>query len=592
MAEIDIKELIEKEKYTNVKISPDGKYISYIENKNEISKLFIMDLNGNNIELLFESVNLNRYCWLDELHIGILDDNNGNEFYNLIIINILNLEIDKIADIGDINLLYSGRNINGNIYLSVTKDSEFPDVYSYNLLDKEIEISMTNPGFISDWFIDNIGEIRLGYISREDGGIDLVNIVDDYSKILSWDVDDIFSSDFISFSKDNNSIYVKDSRYTNTSSILKIDLNNLKEDNLFNNIKYDIENILINPNTFEIEGISVFKERRKYYYTNNDFHKIIDKFNLFEEDITIISRDIKNNYMILLFESDIKKRNYYIYDLEENIIKEIFKDNISIGEEKLSPMKSIKYKSRDDLEIHGYITIPITEKESYPLIVNVHGGPQSRDYWGYNPINQWLSSLGYMILQINFRGSIGYGKEFIRLGYKEWGGKMLEDIIDGVLYSIDNYPIDKDKICIYGGSYGGYAVLSALTSEENIFSCGISINGPTNLLSFLDNMPTFWKNYKECFYNRIGHPSLDKELLINRSPINHVEKIKVPLLIVQGAMDSRVKKNESEAIVNKMNDKGIDYKYLLFQDEGHGIIKNKNRIKLYKEIEVFLEKYL
>jgi dipeptidyl aminopeptidase/acylaminoacyl peptidase len=226
------------------------------------------------------------------------------------------------------------------------------------------------------------------------------------------------------------------------------------------------------------------------------------------------------------------------------------------------------------------------------MVLLVHGGPWHRDVWGYDPEAQWLANRGYACLQINFRGSTGYGKAFLNAGDKEWGGNMHNDLVDAVQWAVDQGVAERDRIAIYGGSYGGYAALVGATFTPDLFKCAVDIVGPSNLITFIETIPPYWESYLEMLHRRVGHPERDKELLESRSPLNHVDRIRIPLLIAQGANDPRVKESESEQIVAAMKTNGIDHEYLLFPDEGHGFAKPENRLKFYAAAERFLAKHM
>jgi dipeptidyl aminopeptidase/acylaminoacyl peptidase len=225
-------------------------------------------------------------------------------------------------------------------------------------------------------------------------------------------------------------------------------------------------------------------------------------------------------------------------------------------------------------------------------VLNVHGGPWHRDVWGYDPEAQWFANRGYACLQVNFRGSTGYGKKFLNAGDREWGGKMHHDLVDAVRWAIERGIADPERVAIYGGSYGGYAALAGATFTPDLFRCAVSIVGPSNLISFINTIPPYWSSYRAMLYQRVGNPETEPEFLESRSPLFHVHRIKVPMLIAQGANDPRVKRAESEQVVEAMKAKGIDHEYLLFEDEGHGFAKPENRLKFYAAAERFLAKHL
>ncbi|MFI5171192.1 MAG: alpha/beta hydrolase family protein, partial [Chitinophagales bacterium] len=264
-----------------------------------------------------------------------------------------------------------------------------------------------------------------------------------------------------------------------------------------------------------------------------------------------------------------------------------------LKEEDLAQIKPVSYKSRDGLTINGYLTLPVgSDGKNLPVVINPHGGPWARDSWFLNPEVQFLANRGYAVLQMNFRGSTGYGKKFMEAGFKQWGKNMQNDISDGVHYLIEQGIADKNKIGIYGASYGGYAVLAGLTFTPELYACGVDYVGVSNLFTFMETIPPYWEPYLEMMYEMVGNPESDKELLSESTPLFHIDKIKAPLFVAQGAMDPRVKKSESDQIVNALREKGIEVEYMVKENEGHGFSNEENRFEFYNAMEQFLEKYL
>jgi dipeptidyl aminopeptidase/acylaminoacyl peptidase len=255
-------------------------------------------------------------------------------------------------------------------------------------------------------------------------------------------------------------------------------------------------------------------------------------------------------------------------------------------------MKPLTYQSRDGLTIHGYLTLPRGGGKNLPLVVNPHGGPWARDAWGYNPEAQFLANRGYAVLQMNFRGSVGYGRAFWEASFKQWGKKMQDDVTDGVNYIIKEGIADPKRICIYGGSYGGYTALAGLAFTPELYACGVDYVGVSNLFTFLKTIPPYWKPLLDMFYEMIGNPETDKALLAEASPVLHADNIRVPLLIAQGAQDPRVNVEESNQMVAALKKHGIDVEYIVKENEGHGFHNEENRFEFYEAMERFLEKHL
>ncbi|MEI9944353.1 MAG: S9 family peptidase [Chitinophagaceae bacterium] len=256
-------------------------------------------------------------------------------------------------------------------------------------------------------------------------------------------------------------------------------------------------------------------------------------------------------------------------------------------------MKPVEYKSRDGLTIHGYLTLPKgVEAKNLSVVINPHGGPWARDSWGYNQEAQFLANRGYAVLQMNFRGSTGYGKEFWLKGSKEWGKKMQDDISDGVAYLIKEGIANPKKVAIYGGSYGGYATLAGITFTPDLYCCAVDYVGVSNMFTFMKTIPPYWEPYKAMFQELVGDPVKDSLLLAEVSPVFHVDKIKAPLFIAQGANDPRVNKAESDQMVEALKKRGVEVEYMVKNDEGHGFANEKNSIDFYKSMDTFFAKHL
>jgi dipeptidyl aminopeptidase/acylaminoacyl peptidase len=256
-------------------------------------------------------------------------------------------------------------------------------------------------------------------------------------------------------------------------------------------------------------------------------------------------------------------------------------------------MSPISFTARDGMKLHGYMTLPVgTEAKNLPMVLLVHGGPWARDSWGLNPTVQWLANRGYAVMQLNYRGSTGYGKQYLNAGNRQWSKKMHTDLLDAKQWMIDQGYVDPNKVAIYGGSYGGYATLVGLTFTPDEFCCGVDIVGPSNLVTLLQTIPPYWAPLKVKMELRVGYLETDLEFLKECSPLFKVDQIKKPLLIAQGANDPRVKQSESDQIVQAMREKKLPVEYLLFSDEGHGFARPENRLKFSAAAENFLMKYL
>lgn len=284
---------------------------------------------------------------------------------------------------------------------------------------------------------------------------------------------------------------------------------------------------------------------------------------------------------------------YYFFDQTKNILQKITDVSPWIDENDMAPMTPVSYQSRDGLTINGYLTLPVgAEHKNLPVIINPHGGPWVRDHWGYNPEVQLMANEGYAVLQINYRGSTGYGRRFWEMSFKQWGKTMQDDLTDGVDWLIKEGIADSKRVAIYGGSYGGYATLAGVTFTPELYACAIDYVGVSNLFTFMNTIPPYWKPYLDMMYEMVGNPEKDKEQMTEASPVFHIDKIKAPLFVIQGANDPRVNIDESDQIVKALRAKGVDVLYMVKYNEGHGFHNEENRFEVYNAMLVFLDKYL
>jgi dipeptidyl aminopeptidase/acylaminoacyl peptidase len=310
-------------------------------------------------------------------------------------------------------------------------------------------------------------------------------------------------------------------------------------------------------------------------------------------DMIVANRDDTDQVWLLGFTADDGPVSYFSFDRRTGEATFLFHHQPALSAYTLARTEPFSFVASDGLAVSGYLTFPPgLDRQNLPTVVNVHGGPWARDTWGFSPEAQWLANRGYLCAQVNFRGSTGFGKDFLNAGDREWAGRMQQDVTDAVEWMVEQGLADPDRVAIYGGSYGGYAALVGATFTPDLYRCAVDIVGPSSLKTLIESIPPYWAPMVSLFHTRVGNPDTEEDFLWSRSPLSRVDQVRIPLLIAQGANDPRVKQAESEQFVAALKAKGIDYEYLLFEDEGHGFAKPENRLRFYAAAEAFLARHL
>ncbi|AYY12826.1 S9 family peptidase [Actinobacteria bacterium YIM 96077] len=475
-------------------------------------------------------------------------------------------------------------------------DPALHDVYRLDLTSREIEKIETNPGYAA-WMVDSDLRIRGGVAMTEDGGAVIYLRNSDTGADEPWlevGPDDTATTGVYGFSRDGQTVYLLSSIGANSSRLLAVDLSTGEETVLAEDPNYDVAGVAQHPETLEPQGVSFLKERKEWLYLDPEFGAEVDHLRSMLRGEIGISRPVRDGHRWMVHDllSDGPIR-YYIYERGTRELTFLFSHRPELEQYQLAEMEPFSYTARDGLTIHGYLTVPVgAERRDLPAVLNVHGGPWARDTWGYDPEAQWFANRGYVCVQGNFRGSSGYGKAFGNAGDKQWGKAMHTDLIDAVDYLAGRGWIDRERVGIYGGSYGGYAALAGAAFTPDVFRCAVDLVGPSNLLTLLSSIPEYWKPQLAFMHKAVGNPDAEKDLLWEASPLSRVDDIRIPILVAQGKNDPRVKEAEAEQIVNALAEKNLDHEYLLFEDEGHGLAKPENRERFYAAAEAFLAQHL
>ena len=541
------------------------------------------------------------YFWAeDNEHLVYLQDLGGDEDWRIHATDPKTEETRDLTPFEGVQaqLLAKNKHFPDTLLVGLNKENpQVHDVYRLTVSSGDLELVAKNPGNVAHWVADRDFNVRGALSATPKGGFDLLFRDTEeagWRTLVSWEPEDALNSGPVGFSGDRARIYLLDSRGANAARLVTLNPTTGATEVLAGDERYDVGEVLINPDTYEVEAVAVERARAEWTVLDESVREdfqTIEKLN--RGDFAVVSRDRADERWLVAFTVDDGGASYYSYDRRKKDGDHLFDARPDLAEYTLARMEPISFAARDGLTIEGYLTLPPGgERENLPTVLDVHGGPWARNGWGYDPEAQWLANRGYACLQVNFRGSTGYGKKFLNAGNKEWGARMHDDLVDAVGWAIEEGIADPERVAIYGGSYGGYAALVGATFTPDLFRCAVDIVGPSNLITLINSIPPYWSTFLATFHERVGNPETEEEYLKSRSPLFFVDRIQIPMLIAQGANDPRVKQAESEQIVAAMREKGIDHEYLLFEDEGHGFARPENRLKFYAAAERFLAKHL
>jgi dipeptidyl aminopeptidase/acylaminoacyl peptidase len=478
----------------------------------------------------------------------------------------------------------------------VTLNARNPKLLDVHRLDLDVgrsTLDTQNPGDVLLWLADCALVVRAAVAQLTDGSY-VVRVRDNSSS--PWrDLDSFEFADgaprLVAFSPDGRALYVITAKNANASRLVRYDLADRHSAVVFDDPEYDVERTYIDPASREILAVAVLKERLIWTAISPDFENDLAAIGeAHAGDFLIENASADGNKLVIRYQSDTAPDHFYLYTRESQRAALLFCVQPKLLDYELAPMRPISFRARDDLQIHGYLTLPVGAGERpLPAVLFVHGGPWHRDRWGFDAVVQWLANRGYAVLQVNFRGSTGYGKAFVNAGNRQWAGSMRTDLLDARDWAIAQGYADPQRFAIFGGSYGGYAVLTALAWTPDAFACGVDLVGPSDLNTFMAALPPYWEALRKIFTERVGE---DPAFLKSQSPLFKASSIRVPLLIAQGANDPRVKRKESDQIVDALRSGGIHVEYVLFENEGHGLADPANIGGFTDLAESFLAKSL
>ena len=583
-------------------VSPDGTYFSFMAPYENRLNLFVQKIGSDTtIRITSETErDITASMWAGNNRILFIKDTGGDENYQLYGVNIDGSDLKSYTNFPNVRttIIDPLRKIDSLVIIGMNKrNPQVFDPYRLNLNTGELTLLAENPGNIQGWMTDHDGKLRVANAIVD--GVNnqiLYRETEDqpFQPVLTTNFKETVS--FAVFTPDNKMVYALTNIGRDKTALVLMDPKTCEEKEvLYMNDKYDISDLNYSEkkNRLTVVACEGHKDMIRHYF-DKDEEEIRKKLEAqlpgYNVGVTSMSKD--ENIRMIYAGNDRTYGTYYLYNVKENKLTKVADIAPWIKEEEMCAMNPITYTSRDGLTIEGYLTLPkgytMENAKNLPVVVNPHGGPWIRDSWGYNPEVQFLASRGYAVLQMNFRASTGYGRKFTELGYKQWGQTMQNDITDGVKWLIKEGIADPKRVAIYGASYGGYATLAGVTFTPDLYACAVDYVGVSNLLSFMNTIPPYWKPLLDMMHEMIGDPETDKEMMEKYSPVFHVDQIKAPLFIAQGANDPRVNKAESDQMVEALKKRGVEVEYMVKENEGHGFSNEENKFDFYRAMEKFL----
>ncbi|MEM6318393.1 MAG: S9 family peptidase [Bacteroidota bacterium] len=592
---------------TGYQLSPDGQYFSYLAPFERRMNIFVQKIGAKEaVQITHETDrNIGGYFWKGNNRIVYVKDSGGDENFKLFAVDSDGKNVKDLTPFDQIKieLIDDLDDQPAEIIIGMNKNNPMLfEPYRININNGMYEQIATNGNPaepITQWITDHDGKLRIA-VQMVDG----INQKIIYRADEQSDFQEVFTTNFkvsfqpLFFDFDNqHTVFVSSNIGRDKSVIVRYDMLNKKEVGalLFAHDEVDVSQLMYSKKRKVLTGVAYTTWKRHFHFFDTqraDLQATLEKqLPGYEVILASHSKD-ETKYMVRTY-SDKSLGAYYFYDVPERLLSKIVEVGPWIDEAEMAEMQPIEYTSRDGLTIHGYLSLPKVDKpENLPTVILPHGGPWFRDSWGFHPEVLLLTNRGYAVLQVNFRGSTGYGRDFWEKSFKQWGQNMQHDITDGVHWLIEKGITNPDKIAIYGGSYGGYATLAGITFTPDLYCCAIDYVGVSNLFTFMNTIPPYWKPYLETLYEMVGHPERDKEMMAAYSPALHVDKIQVPLFVVQGANDPRVNIDEADQIVASLRNRGIDVPYMVKYNEGHGFQNEENRFEFYKAMTGFLYLHL
>jgi dipeptidyl aminopeptidase/acylaminoacyl peptidase len=582
-------------------ISPSGQTIAFLRPYENRLNIWVQPVKGGAARRITGVIerDITNYFWKTDRYILFFQDSGGDENYHVFSADPGGEDVRDLTPLPDVQvrLIDDLQDHPNEIIVALNqRNKEIFDAYRLSVETGESACIAENPGTIEHWVTDHDGNIRAATTTDGVNASLLYRISAEqpWRTILATNFRESFSPQFFTF--DNRRLYGISNLGRDKLAAIELDLDTGQEVQvLVENSEVDISALRYSKKR-KVLTLAVFTTwKTERYFFDQETRVLYQELErrLPGYEVAITSADDDETVFVVRTFNDRSLGAFYLYDAPTRELTKLADRAPWLPEDQLSEMNPIEYRTADGLTIHGYLTLPRgRDPKSLPVVINPHGGPWHRDSWTFIPEVQFLANRGFAVLQMNFRGSTGYGRKFWEAGFKEWGGKMQDDITDGVYWLIQQGVADATRVAIYGASYGGYAVLEGLAKTPDLYAAGVDYVGVSNLFTFLRTIPPYWTPYLQMMYEMVGDPEKDKEWLRQHSPALNAEKIRKPLLVAQGAKDPRVNINESNQIVDALKTRGIEVEYLVKENEGHGFQNEENRFDFYEAMQRFLNRHL
>ncbi len=597
----------------DAQVSPDGRYLSWLAPLDGRLELWVAPRDDRGVAWAVPrgaDRPIHEYRWArTSNHLLYLQDAAGDENHGLFVAEVVERRVRELIPPGSARVqIYATSELHPTQVAVGTneRDPQLFDVYLVDVATGERQLTYENREGFVDYVFDAENRLRLGQKMTQEGGCLWLSLTDDTTlepSVAEVSPEDLLSTKPLLFARDGRSMIWLDSRNRDRAALLRYPWEGGEPTVLAQSEFVDIEQALVQPTSRRVDAFIENYEKPRLIPLHAEFADhlsqlgdVLPRAACFE----IVSRAEDDSVWVVRTNSDQGSPAYFLYEKALGEATFLFEEQPALSKYPLSRTHPKKVQARDGLGMVSYLTLPRESDDEgmptkpLPTVLLVHGGPWMRDSWGFRPLPQTLANRGYAVLQVNFRGSTGFGKSFVNAGNFEWGKAMQDDLLDAVEWLVKNGVAVRDRIAIMGGSYGGYATLAGLTLSPDTFACGVDIVGPSSLVTLMETIPPYWKPMLSLFHSRVGDPRSEegRQRLLDVSPLTHADAISRPLLIAQGANDPRVKESESEQIVERLKSKDIPVSYVVFPDEGHGFAHPQNAVAFIALAEGFLSRSL